>query len=164
MQDQIQIEMTDRLSGRFTDIGGQIERPATSAIPLRPALRDGKNPLVVDPSERVEVTAVDMPGENLQPAHAISSMGTTSDCWFRAAQQASKTNLMGSAASAAAPSRNGPPGMVASIAVCSVRSRGAHRSGRVGPNRTTLGVRVAAATCEAPVSLVTRRSRQAMTA
>ena len=47
---------------------------------------------------------------------------------------------------------------------CRRRSSGAHRSGRVGPNRTTLGVRVAAATCETPVSFVTSRSRAEMTA
>ncbi len=71
--DDVEIELAD-LFGRHLMHGvRQIERRAAAAVPLRTARLDRQEPVVVDARERVEVAAVDVPDENLQPAHAMCS-------------------------------------------------------------------------------------------
>src|SRR5215212_7214535 len=106
---------------------------------------------MIDSRQRVEITAVDVPDQDVQPTHAIGSWSENrlptdnDDCGSARARHVARTSSTESACNAAAPSAGAPGKVVASMTWWRHRSSGAQRSGRVGPKRTMLGVPVAAA-------------------
>ena len=108
VDDEIEIEVADTPGRHLVDVIGEVERGAPAAVPLGPAWFDRQVPIVIQPRQRVEVAAVDMPDQNVQPAHSDSGASRDSAATDRVSTEAStwraawSTGATGSAASAAA--------------------------------------------------------------
>ncbi len=70
VDNEIQFQITHLLCGHLANIIGQLEGRATTAVPLWTARFGRQVPVMLDTSKGIQITTMDVPGENFQTSHA----------------------------------------------------------------------------------------------
>src|SRR5260370_1005566 len=70
VDNEIQFQITHLLCRHLAHIIGQLEGRATTAIPLWTARFGRQVPVMLDTSKGIQITTMDVPGENFQTSHA----------------------------------------------------------------------------------------------